>query len=258
MLGHPRVVGRGLQREVERDLQAELAAAAHEARRSRERAQVGVDRVVPAVGGADRPRRARVVRAGGRGCCSGPCGTSADRVDRRQVDDVEAHAARRAARRSAAVRERARDRRRPARRSSTRAPSERGKNSYHDPYSARCRSTCRAAPRRPGDQSLAAPGPGIAVVAGVLGRRAEPLPGAGRCRAERDLRRRAAGRPGRLAPAGCGTAAAPARTAAALVEHQLHVLAGVDLRWPHRGATSRWVAPCLDVEASTGPRPVGG
>ena len=50
MLRHPRVVGRGLQREVERDLDAGAAAPAHEGAEVGERAEVGVDRVVAALG----------------------------------------------------------------------------------------------------------------------------------------------------------------------------------------------------------------
>jgi hypothetical protein len=50
------VVGRRLQGEVERDLEAERVGAADERVEVLERAEVGVDRVVAAVPRADRPR----------------------------------------------------------------------------------------------------------------------------------------------------------------------------------------------------------
>ena len=91
-VGHPRVVRRGLQREVERDLEAELAGPRDERVEVLERAEVGVDRVVAALGAADRPRRARCRPGRGSRVLLRPLRlTPADRVDRRQVDDVEAH-----------------------------------------------------------------------------------------------------------------------------------------------------------------------
>ncbi len=50
-----------------------------------------VDRVVAALGRADRPRRADVVRLGDQRVVAALAVDLADRVDRRQVDDVEAH-----------------------------------------------------------------------------------------------------------------------------------------------------------------------
>ena len=66
-------------------------------------AQVGVDRVVAALGRRRSPTATRGRPGRRRACCSGPCGRRADRVDRRQVDHVEAHRAT-AGRRRAAVR----------------------------------------------------------------------------------------------------------------------------------------------------------
>ena len=56
-----------------------------------QRAQLGVDRVVAALGRADRPRRADVGRLGGQRVVPALAVDPADRVDRRQVDHVEAH-----------------------------------------------------------------------------------------------------------------------------------------------------------------------
>ena len=56
-----------------------------------DRAEVGVDRVVPAVLAADRPGGADVVRRRGQRVVGALAVDLADRVDRRQVDHVEAH-----------------------------------------------------------------------------------------------------------------------------------------------------------------------
>ena len=73
----PRVVGRALDREVERDLDAELGGALRPALEVGDRAELGVDRVVAALlatpiahGRPGSPRRGR------RACCCGPCGSS--------------------------------------------------------------------------------------------------------------------------------------------------------------------------------------
>ncbi len=91
MRGDPRVVGRALQREVERDLHAELIRARDERVEVVEVAELRVDRVVPARGRADRPRGADVARLGVHGVVAALAVHGADRVDRREVDDVEAH-----------------------------------------------------------------------------------------------------------------------------------------------------------------------
>ena len=63
MLGQPRVVGRALDREVERDLDPVLAAAAREVLEIVDRAELGVDRVVAAGLVADRPGGAGIAGA---------------------------------------------------------------------------------------------------------------------------------------------------------------------------------------------------
>ena len=90
MLLQPRVVGRALDREVERDLDADLAAARHEPLEVVERAEVGMDRGVAALLAADRPRAADVVLLRGERVVAALAVRDADRMDRRQVDDVEA------------------------------------------------------------------------------------------------------------------------------------------------------------------------
>ena len=90
VLFHVRVVGRGLERDVERDLQAELVGLRDEALERFHPAELGRDGFVPAVGAADRPwaaglaglRRGRIVLA--------LAELRADGVDGREVDDVEA------------------------------------------------------------------------------------------------------------------------------------------------------------------------
>ena len=88
---HPGVVRGRLQREVQRDLHAEVLGPRHERGEVLLGAEVGVDGVVPAVRRADRPRRPHVVRPGGQGVVRALAVGRADRVDRRQVDHVEAH-----------------------------------------------------------------------------------------------------------------------------------------------------------------------
>jgi hypothetical protein len=84
------VVRGGLERDVERDLDAELACAGHEVVEVVEAAEVGVDRVVPAVGRADAVRRARVALERRERVVAALAVGQADRVDRGQVHDVEA------------------------------------------------------------------------------------------------------------------------------------------------------------------------
>ena len=91
VLGRPGVVGRGLERQVERDLEPEPVRLGHEGVEVLERAEVGVDGVVAALGRPDRPRGADVVGARVEGVVAALAVDAADGVDRRQVDDVEAH-----------------------------------------------------------------------------------------------------------------------------------------------------------------------
>ena len=90
VLGQPGVIGRGLDREVERELDPGLS------RRRDHRVEVGVaaeirvERVVPAGRATDRPRAARVALARLLGIVASLAMGLADRMHGRQVDDVEA------------------------------------------------------------------------------------------------------------------------------------------------------------------------
>jgi hypothetical protein len=91
VLAGVRVVGCGLEGDVERDLEAVLVRTGDEAPEVVEIAQLRVDRCVPAFGRADRPGAARIVRVGARGVVRSLPEASTDRVDRGQVEDVERH-----------------------------------------------------------------------------------------------------------------------------------------------------------------------
>ena len=132
MLAHPRVIGRALDREVERDLHAELRGAAHEAVEVVERAELGVDGVVAALGAADRPRAARIAGPRASACCSAPCGGRGR---------SGGWAAGRRRRSPSPRRARAGPRRRGTCRARPASRRERGKNSYQAAKRARSRST---------------------------------------------------------------------------------------------------------------------
>src|SRR5262249_39601508 len=90
MLAEPRVVGRALNREVERDLEPELPRLLDERPEVVERAELRVDGVVSALLAADRPRAAGI--AGQRvqdAVAALPC-RGHDQMDGREVHDVEA------------------------------------------------------------------------------------------------------------------------------------------------------------------------
>ncbi len=90
MLLEPRVVRRALDREVERDLEPVLLGGRDEPVEVLQRPQLGMDRVVPSLGPADRPRAPGIaLRRDERVVAALPV-RRPDRVDRRQVDDVEA------------------------------------------------------------------------------------------------------------------------------------------------------------------------
>ena len=89
VLAQPRMVGRRLDREVDADLAADLAAAGDHRLEVLDGAELGVDRVVPALLRADRPRAADVAAPGDERVVAALAVRDADRVDRRQVDDVE-------------------------------------------------------------------------------------------------------------------------------------------------------------------------
>ncbi len=90
MLRQPGVVGRGLDREVERDLEPGLPRRGDERVEVLQRPELGMDRVVAALLAADRPRAAGIALRRGQRVVPALAVRLADRVDRRQVDDVEA------------------------------------------------------------------------------------------------------------------------------------------------------------------------
>src|SRR2546421_665745 len=81
--------GGALDCEVERELDPELTCPLDEALEVLERAQVRMDRGVPALRPADRPRAARIARPGLERVVLALPVRAADRVDRGEVDDVE-------------------------------------------------------------------------------------------------------------------------------------------------------------------------
>ena len=89
MLLQPGVVGRALDREVERDLDAGLGRARDEPVEVGERPELGIDRRVAAFRAADRPRAPGIVRTCVEAVVAALAERPADRVDRRQIDDVE-------------------------------------------------------------------------------------------------------------------------------------------------------------------------
>ncbi len=125
-----------------------------------------MDGVVAAVGRADGVGAAGVLGAGVEGVVAGPCvGRLPDRVDRREVDDVEAHrgdrgqALRRGAERAggpAVLRSRRRSR-----------PRERGKNSYQAPDRAQLALDEQREVGRRGDVVAQRPGGQLALDGGV-------------------------------------------------------------------------------------------
>ncbi len=136
MLPGPWVVGGALQGEIECDLELEFLRSGDEIAEVLLGAEFGVDGVVTALVGADRPGRPDVVRAGDESVVRSLAVDLADRMDRGEVDDVESH--RRDAweigggRGEGAV---------PRGSVLVPAPVDRGKNSYQEPNSARRRST---------------------------------------------------------------------------------------------------------------------
>src|SRR6185503_15510137 len=92
VLPHPRVIRRALDREVERDLHAEALRGLHEPPEVLERTELRMHRGVAALRPADGPRAARIARPRAQRVVRALARGAADRVDRREVDDVEAHA----------------------------------------------------------------------------------------------------------------------------------------------------------------------
>ena len=92
MLRDVGMVGRGLERDVERDLELLRPRRPDEPVEIRERAEARIDGRVAAGRGADRPGAARDRPRSGVSVLLRPLRKlRADRMDRRQVDDVEAH-----------------------------------------------------------------------------------------------------------------------------------------------------------------------
>src|SRR3989475_211069 len=91
VLGDPRVVGRALDCEVERHLEAEAARALDEPVEVVEGAELRVDRRVAALRAADRPGASRVAGPRSERVVLALAVRTPDRVDGRQIDDVEAH-----------------------------------------------------------------------------------------------------------------------------------------------------------------------
>ena len=196
-----------------------------------------MDRVVPALGGADRPGRAGVVGPGGERVVGALAVDLADRVDRRQVDHVEAHRGHAlqplgrglevAAGDLAGVR--VAGRALGAREELVPAAVERPRRGRRTPDTGLRRSAARAAGAREH---------GRGQLAGLELRPAGPPP-AGRCRGRPRSRRAGpwwllGGRPAEV------LREHPLEQQRALEEHQLHVDAGRDLDARRRAA--RWRA----------------
>ena len=90
MLLEPGMVGRALHGEVERDLHVRAAAGLDQAAEIVERAELRMDRVVAALPAADRVEAAGIVRAGLERIVLALAVGLADRMDRRQIEHVEA------------------------------------------------------------------------------------------------------------------------------------------------------------------------
>src|SRR5262249_6518790 len=92
VLAHPGMVGRALEGDVERHLHPEPLGRAHEAPEIIELAESGMHGGVAALEPADRPRATRVARLRDERVVAPLAPRAADGVDRRHVDDIEAHA----------------------------------------------------------------------------------------------------------------------------------------------------------------------
>ena len=90
MLGQPRVVGGRVERDVERDVHPVLVRGRAQVAHVLLGAELRVHGEVAALGGADRVRRAGVVRAGDERVVAALAVLAADRVERQQVEHVEA------------------------------------------------------------------------------------------------------------------------------------------------------------------------
>ena len=84
------MVGRALQRDIERDVDAELPCCGHEPPEIVQRPQRRMDRLVPALFGADRPRAARIVGGRHERVIAALALDASDWMDRRKIQNVEA------------------------------------------------------------------------------------------------------------------------------------------------------------------------
>ncbi len=89
MLLDPRMIGRTLNREIQRDLQPVVAGRIDQAAEIVEIAQLGVDRVMPTIGGPDGVRAAGIVRASGQAVVRTLAVRAPDRVYRREIQHVK-------------------------------------------------------------------------------------------------------------------------------------------------------------------------
>ncbi len=92
MLLDPRMIGRAVDREVERELEAVGVRRLDQAVEVIERAELGMERVVAAVRAADRVRAAGIVGGRRQRVVAALAVLPADRVDRGEVEHVEPHA----------------------------------------------------------------------------------------------------------------------------------------------------------------------
>src|SRR5438270_12344175 len=91
VLADIRMIGRYLKRDIERHVDSALARRDDQMLEVIHRPKLGMDRLVTPLGAADRPRAPGIVRVrGDLIVASFPKGRS-DRMDRREVEHVEAH-----------------------------------------------------------------------------------------------------------------------------------------------------------------------
>ena len=89
--GGPRMVRCALQCKIQRHLHAEIGGGGDEGVEVGDHAEFGVHGVVAPLRAADRPRRADVTVVGGHGVVGAFAMHGSDRMDRRQIHDVEPH-----------------------------------------------------------------------------------------------------------------------------------------------------------------------
>src|SRR4051794_39527999 len=90
MLTEPRMIERALRGEIERHFEPVLPAGRHEPAKIGERAELGMDRVMAAFLRADGVETAGVVGFGLKRVVAPLAIGMANRMDRREIDDIEA------------------------------------------------------------------------------------------------------------------------------------------------------------------------